>query len=184
MKEALGVLLLKVKSLVKISGFEGRRNGGTITHLQLADDIILSSLAIGEEVATLKQILRCFQLSGVKGKSVKSVWVGVGCSEEVTKSIADGVYCREGRLPIMYLGLPIGGKPRSKALCGRQWDPILRKWRRNCLYGRELFGRMILIKVSFVKSSILLNVSFQDARVAGNKIHWIRRDFLWEGQSK
>lgn len=114
-------MLLKVKSLVKISGFETRHNGRTIIHLQFADDIILSSSAIGQEVATLKQILRCFQLSEVKGNSAKSVWVGVGCSEEVTKSIADGVYCREGRLPIMYLGLPIAGKPRSKALCGTQF---------------------------------------------------------------
>lgn len=41
-------------------------------------------------MANLQRVLRCFQVvSGLKVKLVKSMVMGVGCSEEIIQSLAD-----------------------------------------------------------------------------------------------
>ena len=77
-----------------------------------------------EEIFALKRILRCFQLvSRLKINIFKSMLVGVVCAEDIVHTLADLVHCKVGRLPISYLGLPIGMKPRSQAL----WDLLIGK---------------------------------------------------------
>ena len=58
--KAMGALLKKAKDIGLIGGFEDRKSGEVVTHLQFADDKILFNIARWEEVANLKQILRCF----------------------------------------------------------------------------------------------------------------------------
>ena len=72
--EALGSLLLKVRELGVIHGFEVTRNGEAITHLQYADDTLLFSSSNREEILTLKRILRCFEL--VPGLKINIEHVG------------------------------------------------------------------------------------------------------------
>ena len=77
MAEALGALFKKAKEIGLIEGFEASGGGETVTHLQFADDTILFT-SRWEEVATLKRILRCFQIvSGLKINLSKSFLVGV-----------------------------------------------------------------------------------------------------------
>lgn len=53
--------------------------------------------------------------------------MGVECSSEVIQSLAQCLHCRVGELPIMYIGLPVGGKLRSKAF----WNPGVEKFERK-----------------------------------------------------
>ena len=115
--EALSLLLVKAKDVGLIGGFEMGRSGEVITHLQFADDTVLFSSSRRDEILALRRILRCFQLvSGLKINISKSMLVGIGCSEETTRSLANIIMCKSGKLPIIYLGLPIGAKARSKTL--------------------------------------------------------------------
>ena len=121
----------------------------TITHLQFADDIILFSSTRREDILALKRILRCFQLvSNLKINISKSLLVGIGCSEDkdTTRSLANIIHCKSGRLLIIYLGLPIGANPRSKSL----WDPVVDKCERRLSFWKKQYlslgGRITLIK--------------------------------------
>ena len=104
------------------------QSGEVITHLQFADDTILFNSSRRDEIPAFKRILRCFQLvSGLKINISKSILVGIGCLEETTRSLTNIINCKSGKLPIIYLGLPIGAKPRSKSL----WDPVIENSKRK-----------------------------------------------------
>ena len=49
-------------------------------------------------------------------------------------NLANITKCRSGRLPIIYLGLPIGAKPRSKTL----WDLMIEKFMKKLSNGRGI----------------------------------------------
>lgn len=145
--EALSSLLARAREVEVIKGAAVNQSGEAISHLQFADDAILFSSAKREEILALKRILRCFQLvSGLKVDISKSLLVGIGSSEWTTQSLASMIHCKSRKLPIRYLGLPIGAKPRSKALWNPVIDNIERKlssWTRQYL---PLGGRITLIK--------------------------------------
>lgn len=95
--------------------------------------------------------------------------VGIGCTEETVNSLAAMIGCKSRKLPIVYLGLPIVARPRSKAL----WDPVIDKfekklssWKKQYL---SLGGRVTLIN-SCLSNLLVYYVSFQDAKVSGAKI--------------
>ena len=70
----------------------------------------------------LKRIIWCFQLVlGLKVDIFKSLLVGIGYSKETTRVLANIIWCKSKRLPIIYLSLPIGVNSRSKSL----WDPVV-----------------------------------------------------------
>lgn len=72
--------------------------------------------------------------------------MGVGCPEETTLVLANIIKCRLERLPIVYLGLPIGAKPRPKAL----WDPMIGNFKRKLSLWKKQYlsfcRRITLIK--------------------------------------
>lgn len=108
--------------------------GEVITHLQFANDTIMFNSTRREEVLALKRILQCFQLaSGLKVNLSKGILVRIGCSEEITRSLADMVHCKLGRLPVVYPGLPIGAKARSKA-----WELVTEALRGDYALGRNI----------------------------------------------
>lgn len=79
----------------------------------------------------------------------KSLLVGVGCSEEVIQPLARNLAYNVGKLPYIYLGLPLAGNSRSKSF----WDLLVEKferklssWKRNYL---SIGGRITLIKALF-----------------------------------
>lgn len=177
--EALGSLLLKARELGVINGFEVTRNREAMTHLQYADDTLFFSSSNREEILALQRILRCFQLvSGLKINFSKSMLVGVRCSEDIVHALAEMVHCKVGRLPISYLGLPIGMKPRSKAL----WDPLIGKiekmlssWKKQYL---SLGGRITLIKACLSNILVYYMSLFKMPKAMVKKLDHIRRNFL------
>lgn len=129
----MGALLVLATDFGLVKGFEAVQNGEMISHLQFADDTALFCSAIKEEVLTLKRIFRCFQLvSGLKVNFCKSSLDGVGCLGDLVRSLACIIHCIVGKLPVMYLGLPIEAKVGSMGV----WNPMIEKVERNCPRGR------------------------------------------------
>ena len=159
------------------------RSGGTITHFQFADDTILFSSTKPTEILTLRRILRCFQLvSGLKINISKSMRVGIGCPDETMQALAIKLNYRYGKLPFIYLGLPIGAKARSKTL----WDPVIEKCKKNLSFWKKRYlsigGRITLINACLSNLLVYYMSLFKMPKVVIERLDRIRRDFLWDGQ--
>ncbi|XP_028112804.1 uncharacterized protein LOC114310906 [Camellia sinensis] len=110
--EGLNILLCRAKELGFIKGAEVGRNGVIVSHLQFADDTILFCEANWVEVVNLKRILRCFEvLSGLKINYHKSVICGVGMDDRLMQAFATSFNCLQQKLPMKYLGMPLGANP-------------------------------------------------------------------------
>lgn len=80
-----------------------------ITHLQFANDMILFSTSNMDKNVLFKRILKSFEFSsGLRINLSKSRMVGVGCSEEIIRPLAAYFSCKVGKLPLSYLGMPVG----------------------------------------------------------------------------
>lgn len=53
--------------------------------------------------------------------------VGIGCTKETINSLIALIGCKSRKLPIVYLGLPIVARARSKDL----WDPVIDKFEKK-----------------------------------------------------
>jgi len=60
-------------------------------------------------------------MSGLKVKFHKSMLVGVNISESWLNEAATVLSCKVGKLPFVYLGVPIGGDPRRLLF----WEHVL-----------------------------------------------------------
>ena len=130
----------------------------------------------------MKWVLRCFQLcSGLEVNLSKILLVGVGCPQETVKDIANLIHCKAGKLPISYLGFPIGGKPRSKDMWGPDVERVERKlsiWQRKYLSFR---GWITLIKSSFSNIPVYYLSFYKMPKKVCLTLDRLRHDFLWEG---
>ncbi|XP_028113000.1 uncharacterized protein LOC114311137 [Camellia sinensis] len=99
------------------------------------------------EVLCLKRILRCFEIAlGLKINYHKSVFCGIGLSDLDLHEFALLLNCKAQRLPLNYLGLPLGASPRRK----KTWKPIIDKFKMRLAGWKKRFlsftGRLTLVK--------------------------------------
>ncbi|GLT35685.1 hypothetical protein SLA2020_101160 [Shorea laevis] len=106
-----------MKSAVQQGLFQGVEIGGgglAISHLQFADDTILFGEATERNVWAAKSIMRTFELvSGLKINFSKGQVMGVNVQPNWLTKVAWVLNCKEGVLPFKYLGMMIGGNPRT-----------------------------------------------------------------------
>ncbi|GLT38106.1 hypothetical protein SLA2020_123730 [Shorea laevis] len=109
-----------------LHGVEIGKRGLTVSLLQFADDTVILGSADSENILMVKTILRWFELmSGLRINFSKSSVYGFNVSERWVRGAAGILRCGVGVTPFIYLGMPIGGNPRSKKF----WDPVVRKFR-------------------------------------------------------
>lgn len=126
--KGLNILLCRAKELGFIKGAEVGCNGIIVSHLQFTDDTILFCEADWVEVVNLKRILRCFEvLSGLKINYHKSVICGVGVDDRLMQAFATSFNCLQQKLPLKYLGMPLGANPGRKST----WAPVLDKFKKK-----------------------------------------------------
>ena len=89
--------------------------------------------------------------------------------------------CKQGTLPMKYLGLPLGAKFKDKAI----WNPILEKieqrlagWK--CLYLSKR-GRVTLIKSTLSNLPTYFLSLFPIFAIVANRIEKLKRNFIWGG---
>ena len=147
--EAFGRMLDKAIHEGCMSGFSvGNLEGRSlaVSHLLFVDDMLIFYEADLEQILILHMILIWFEVvSGLKinlGKS-ESVLVGVVHNIDLLLVVLG---CKQGSLPMKYLGLPLGAKFKDKTI----WNPILEKMGRRLAGWKRLYlskgGRATLIK--------------------------------------
>jgi hypothetical protein len=158
------------------------QNPIVLSHLQFADDTLLICVKSWANVRALRAVLVLFEnMSGLKVNYHKSSLFGINIEDSWLREAASILSCKVGRIPFIYLGLPIGGDPRRLAF----WDPViyriksrLSEWNsRSLSYG----GRLILLK-SVLSSLPVYALSFFRAP-AGiiSSIESILINFFWGG---
>ena len=82
----------------------------SITHLQFTDDTLLVGTRSWANIRALKTMLILFEASsGLKVNFHKSMLFGINIHDSWLTEAASVPHCKMGRLPFLYLGLPIGG---------------------------------------------------------------------------
>ncbi|KAL9667021.1 hypothetical protein QQ045_001366 [Rhodiola kirilowii] len=156
-----------------------------LSHLMFADDVIIFSKANLESLAKIKSALQLFHSwSGLKVSDEKSAIYFGGCSERETDMMARAVGFQIGRLPFLYLGVPLDGCSLKKSAYNMIIDKMLSKitsWSAKCL---SYAGRLVLIKhvLSAIGSYWMRVLIFPKAVIM--KIISICRNFLWPGRSE
>nr|GEV90596.1 putative RNA-directed DNA polymerase, eukaryota, reverse transcriptase zinc-binding domain protein [Tanacetum cinerariifolium] len=177
--EALHIALMEAREKGVFKGVEVGKNKAEISHIQYADDALLVGEWSEIIITNLIRILRCFQVSsGLKVNLNKSRLMGVEVKNDEFKRVARSIKCKNGSLPFIYLGLPVGSSMRKIT----SWEPIvsklhlkLAKWKAKSL---SFGGRLTLIKAVVVGNHNPINL----CRAAIiNRLEHIRRKFFWHG---
>ncbi|PNX97042.1 cytochrome p450 [Trifolium pratense] len=131
--EGLGALMKKAVELGFFKGIQFPNEGANISHLQYADDTLFVGEACVENLWTIKAILRWFELiSGLKVNFFKSKLFGINVEDDFLSSATSFLKCNIGRLPFIYLGLPVGANPRRLST----WNPVLEVLKEDLPLGR------------------------------------------------
>ncbi|PNY14141.1 cysteine-rich receptor-like protein kinase [Trifolium pratense] len=144
--EGLGALMREAVQKGYFKPFLVGRGRLPVSILQYADDTLCIGEATVENLWTLKAVLRGFELvSGLKVNFWKSCLVGVNVSHDFLHMASTFLNCRIGRIPFIYLGLPVGANPHRYAT----WVPMMDAIKRRLgVWGNKyisLGGRIVLI---------------------------------------
>jgi hypothetical protein len=180
--EGLGAIMRKAVEVNRFKPFLVRRGQLPISILQYADDTLCIGEASVGNLWALKAMLRGFEMaSGLRVNFFKSCIVGVNLSNDFLGMASNFLNCRIGCTPFKYLGLTVGGNPRSVTT----WEPMLNTIRsRLGSWGNKfvsLGGRIVMINA--VLSAIpIFYLSFLKMPVkVWREVVKIQRKFLWGG---
>ncbi|CAJ2674496.1 unnamed protein product [Trifolium pratense] len=132
----------------------------SVSHLQFADDTLLLGSKSWANVRALRAVLVLFEsMSGLRVNFNKSLLVGVNIPDSWLVEAASVLCCKVGKIPFLYLGLPIGGDPRRLGF----WEPVVNRLKNRLSGWRSRFlsygGRLVLLK-SVLTSLPVYSLSF------------------------
>ncbi|GKV27386.1 hypothetical protein SLEP1_g36559 [Rubroshorea leprosula] len=157
--EGLCGLVKKAESEGLLKGLGIGRGDMELSLLQFADDTVFMGKACAGNLKVVKAILHWFELiSGLKINFSKSHLYGFNTSEGWLKGAAEILHCGVGRVPFIYLGLPVGGNPGRKQF----WNSVLERFRQKLATWKSPL-------LSFGGRITLINS-------AEKKIPWVRWD--------
>ena len=150
-----------------------------VYHLLFADDTLIFCKADLDQILILRMILIWF-------KAVSSLKINLGKSELVSVGVVNNsdlflvvLGCKQGSLPMKYLGLPLGAKFKDKTI----WNPILEKMERRLAGWKRLYlskgGRVTLIKSTLSNLPTYFLSLFPIPASVANRIEKLQRNFLW-----
>ena len=117
-------MLSTATALGQIRGLRIGSNATLLSHLQFADDTLLFCEADVQQLSLIKRILFGFQtLSGLAVNYNKSAMVVLGKEERWAQQTAHILNCTWVKLPIFYLGIPLGANMKKAS----SWQGIINK---------------------------------------------------------
>lgn len=152
----------------------------SIKHLQFADDTLLFCENDQAKLDISYNTMVTFLFaSGLKINLSKSTIIGCNVLEEECLRIAGACGWSVGKLPILYLGAPLGGNPQLALF----WESILDKLRKKARSGNSkyisLSGRLVLIKSALCSILLYLMSIFKAPIGIVGQVEKIFRAFLW-----
>ncbi|GJX11596.1 putative RNA-directed DNA polymerase, eukaryota, reverse transcriptase zinc-binding domain protein [Tanacetum coccineum] len=149
--EGLHALVSKAVATGLFKGASIGRGNINVSHLLYADDAIFVGEWSHSNAYNLLCLLRCFYtVSGLKINVHKSKILGVNVLDEEVSSMALVLGCGVAKLPMMYLGVPIGcnmGRCDNWKRVVQKFESKMNRWKAKLLSVR---GRLSLIKASVV----------------------------------
>jgi len=127
----------------------------SISHLQFTNDTLIFGERSWVNVRAMRAVLLLFAaMSGLKVNFHKSEFVGINFTQSWLLEVAAVLNCKVGSLPILYLGLPVGGDPRRLIF----WEHVVNRiksrlsgWKsRHLSFG----GCLVLHKFFLLQSSL------------------------------
>ena len=184
--EALGRMLDKAVHEGRLSGFSvGNLEGRSlaVSHLLFADGTLIFCDAVLDQILILRMILIWFEaVLGLKINLGKSELVPVGVVHNFD-FLLNVLGCKQGSLPMKYLGLPLGANFKDKTI----WNPILEKMKRKLAGWKRLYlskgGRVTLIKSTLSNLPTYFLSLFPIPASVANQIEKLQRNFLQGGLS-
>ena len=147
--EALGRMLDKAVhegclSSFRVGNLEGRSL--VVSHLLFADNTLIFCNADLDQLLILRIVLIWFKAgTGLKINLSKLELVPIRVVHNIELPLSV-LGCKQGSLPMKYLGLPLGAKFKNKTI----WNPILEKMERRLVGWKRLYlsngGKVTLIK--------------------------------------
>lgn len=156
-----------------------------LNHLAFADDLFVFARGDLHSANHIRNILNEFHgVSGLQMSTSKSeVFLG-GCGYGLKRCILAALECREGSLPVRYLGLPLSHRGLSERDCWPLIEKIkskLFKWSNLSL---SFAGRLELIKsVLYGIVNYWIAVHVLPVKVI-KKVEGIMARFLWKGRDE
>ncbi|RVW46685.1 LINE-1 retrotransposable element ORF2 protein [Vitis vinifera] len=180
--DVLSRMLLKAEERNVLEGFKVGRNRTRVSHLQFADDTIFFSSYREEDMMTLKNVLLVFgHISGLKVNLDKSNIYGINLEQNHLSRLAEMLDCKASGWPILYLGLPLGGNPKTSGF----WDPVIERISRRLDGWQKAYlsfgGRITLIQSCLTHMPCYFLSLFKIPASVAAKIERMQRDFLWSG---
>jgi hypothetical protein len=153
-------------------------------HLQFADDTLLIGTKSWANVRALRAVLTLFaEMSGLKVNFNKSMLVGLNIEESWLIEATSILNCKVGKVPFLYLGLPIGGDPRRLAF----WDPVLKSIKARLSGWQSHFlsfgGRLVLLKSVLTSLPVYALSFFKAPTGIISSIESLLNNFFW-GESE
>ncbi|CAJ2644200.1 unnamed protein product [Trifolium pratense] len=160
----------------------GERAQVSVLHLQFADDTLLMGTKSWANVRALRAVLVLFEsMSGLRVNFHKSMLVGVNIPDSWLVEAASALCCKVGKIPFLYLGLPIGGDPRR--LCF--WVPVLDRLKNRLSGWKSRFlsigGRLVLLKSMLTSLPVYALSFFKAPSGTISSIESILIKFFWGG---
>ena len=179
--EALGRMLDKAVHEGRLSGFSvGNLEGRSlaVSHLLFVDGTLIFCDAVLDQILILRMILIWFKaVLGLKINLGKSELVPVGVVHNFD-FLLNVLGCKQGSLPMKYLGLPLGANFKDKTI----WNPILEKMKRKLAGWKRLYlskgGRVTLIKSTLSNLPTYFLSLFPIPASVANRIEKLQRNFL------
>lgn len=180
--EVLSKFISKAMDANLLEGFSVGDGIGTISHLLFADDALFFSGINEDSMISLKGILLCFEaVSGLKVNLGKSELIPVGRVDNL-EILANIFCCKISKLPITYLGLPLGARFKDPKV----WDLVIAlRWKEDLVGGKKGYlskgGKVTLIQSVLSIIPIYFMSIHKIPLSVANRIEKLQRDFLWNG---
>ncbi|CAL5417851.1 unnamed protein product [Camellia sinensis] len=170
----------------QLGGLQVLHNGKWVPINPLPNSILVNTgdhmEADMDQVVVIKRVLRCFEvLSKLRINYLKSVVCGVGVVEDSLQNFARCLNCKVHRLPLKFLGLPLGSNPGNKST----WKPVLDTirvrlsgWKRKML---SFAGRLTLIKSVLSSLPVYYLSLFKMPDGVAREVEKLEAAFLWGG---